>query len=99
MHPNQNFQVTSKPPFNTRLFFFLKLLNRNRPPSIESTGWLSWIKPVLRVKDETLIQQIGCDAVLYIRFVRLLRKLLFCMSAIGLGALVPVYIIATKETG
>lgn len=54
---------------------------------------------MLKVKDEVLLQQIGCDAVLYIRFVRLLRKLLFCMSVIGLGALIPVYIIATRETG
>ncbi|KAI7896028.1 uncharacterized protein EV154DRAFT_493252 [Mucor mucedo] len=73
--------------------------DKNRPPSIAPTGWLSWIKPVFRVKDEILLQQIGCDAVLYIRFVRLLRKLLLCMSVIGLGALIPVYIIATKETG
>jgi hypothetical protein len=50
---------------------------RNRPPSIESTGWLSWIRPVFKVKDEILIKRIGCDAVLYIRFVRLLRKLLY----------------------
>ncbi|KAG2229590.1 hypothetical protein INT48_001901 [Thamnidium elegans] len=72
---------------------------QNRPPPIESTGWLSWIKPVFKVKDETLIQQIGCDAVLYIRFVRLLRKLLLCMSIIGIGALIPIYIVATKATG
>lgn len=57
------------------------------------------MKPVFRVKDETLIEQIGCDALLYIRFIRLLRKLLFCMSVIGIGALIPIYIIATKNTG
>lgn len=72
---------------------------RNRPPPIESNGWLSWIKPVFKVKDETLIKQIGCDAVLYIRFVRLLRKLLLCMSIVGIGALIPIYIVATKATG
>ncbi|KAI9348870.1 hypothetical protein BD770DRAFT_395139 [Pilaira anomala] len=72
---------------------------QNRPPPIESTGWLSWIKPVFRVNDEILIKQIGCDAVLFIRFLRLLRKLLLCMSVVGIGALIPVYIVATKATG
>ncbi|CEP11064.1 hypothetical protein [Parasitella parasitica] len=56
----------------------------HQPPVIESRGWFSWI---------------GCDAVLYIRFVRLLRKMLFYMSIIGIGALIPIYIVATKSTG
>ncbi|CEJ04168.1 hypothetical protein RMCBS344292_18135 [Rhizopus microsporus] len=36
---------------------------------------------------------------MYIRFIRLLRKLLFWMTVIGVGALIPVYIVATKYTG
>lgn len=74
-------------------------LNRHQPPVIESNGWLSWVKPILRIKDEQLLSLIGCDAVLYIRFVRLLRKMLFFMSILGIGALIPVYIVATKATG
>ncbi|KAL7313079.1 hypothetical protein PS15m_006865 [Mucor circinelloides] len=71
----------------------------HQPPVIESNGWLSWVKPILRIKDEQLLSLIGCDAVLYIRFVRLLRKMLFFMSILGIGALIPVYIVATKATG
>ncbi|KAL9553867.1 hypothetical protein MBANPS3_003073 [Mucor bainieri] len=71
----------------------------HQPPAIESHGWLSWVKPILRIKDEQLLALIGCDAVLYIRFVRLLRKLLLCMTIVGVGALIPVYIVATKATG
>lgn len=77
-----------------------KFMNEEyKPPPIESTGWFSWIKPVIKVSDKTLITQIGCDAVLYIRFVRLLRRLLLCMSIVGVGALIPIYIVATKSTG
>ncbi|KAL0141239.1 hypothetical protein V8B55DRAFT_1487296 [Mucor lusitanicus] len=71
----------------------------HQPPAIESNGWLSWVKPILRIKDEELLSLIGCDAVLYIRFVRLLRKLLLYMSILGIGALIPIYIVATKATG
>lgn len=75
------------------------IINRHQPPVIETKGWLSWVKPILRIKDEQLLSQIGCDAVLYIRFVRLLRKMLFYMSILGIGALIPIYIVATKATG
>jgi hypothetical protein len=66
---------------------------------IESKGWFSWIKTIWRVSDEELLQKVGCDALLYIRFVRLLRKLLFVLSVIGVGALIPIYVVGTKATG
>lgn len=66
---------------------------------IGSQGYFSWIKPLLKVTDEELLDQVGCDALMYIRFIRLLRKLLFWMTVIGVGALIPVYIVATKYTG
>ncbi|PHZ10123.1 DUF221-domain-containing protein, partial [Rhizopus microsporus ATCC 52813] len=70
-----------------------------QPPLIGSQGYFSWIKPLLKVTDEELLDQVGCDALMYIRFIRLLRKLLFWMTVIGVGALIPVYIVATKYTG
>ena len=82
--------------------FFLKkkiIHGRRQPPSIGSNGYFSWIKPILKVSDETLLEKIGCDALLYIRFVRLLRQLLFWMTVIGVCALIPIYIVATKYTG
>ncbi|KAI8078269.1 uncharacterized protein B0P05DRAFT_470831, partial [Gilbertella persicaria] len=72
---------------------------QHQPPTIQSTGWLSWLNPVIRVSDDTLLQQIGCDALLYIRFVRLLRKLLLLMTILGVCALIPINIVATKNTG
>jgi hypothetical protein len=51
------------------------------------------------IKNDMLLQQVGCDAYLYIRFVSLLRKLLLIMSFIGLCILIPINIAATRATG
>ncbi|KAI8137874.1 hypothetical protein BJV82DRAFT_633604 [Fennellomyces sp. T-0311] len=69
-----------------------------RPPAI-GTGWLSWVKPVLQADDEFLMDRIGFDAVLLLRFIRLIRRLLIVMSIIGICALIPVNIVATYHTG
>ncbi|KAG1469807.1 hypothetical protein G6F56_003045 [Rhizopus delemar] len=71
----------------------------HQPPVIASNGYFSWIKPILKVKDEELLDKIGCDALLYIRFVRLLRQLFFWMTILGVCALIPIYVVATKYTG
>ncbi|KAI8989431.1 hypothetical protein BDB01DRAFT_848605 [Pilobolus umbonatus] len=73
--------------------------DERKPPNIESNGWFSWIKPLRKTSDQELLQKIGCDALLFIRFIRLVRKLLLCMSIIGIGVLIPINIVATKATG
>ncbi|KAI9481246.1 MAG: hypothetical protein EXX96DRAFT_208426 [Benjaminiella poitrasii] len=75
------------------------LTKEHQPPIIKSKGWFAWIKSILRVSDDQLLAQIGCDALLFIRFTRLLRKLFFFMTIIGVCALIPINIIATKSTG
>ncbi|KAI9499662.1 hypothetical protein BDB00DRAFT_795028 [Zychaea mexicana] len=69
-----------------------------RPPTV-GTGWFSWIKPVLKADDDFLMDRIGYDAVMFLRFIRLIRRLLIVMSIIGICALVPVNIVATYYTG
>ncbi|KAI7884894.1 DUF221-domain-containing protein [Lichtheimia hyalospora FSU 10163] len=69
-----------------------------RPPEI-GTGWFAWFKPVLKADDDFLMERIGFDAVLFLRFIRLLRRLLIAMSVIGVCALIPVNIVATYHTG
>ncbi|KAI7847979.1 hypothetical protein BDC45DRAFT_524542 [Circinella umbellata] len=70
-----------------------------RPPAITERGWFSWIKPVLKADDDFLMDTIGFDAVLFLRFIRLIRRLLIVMSIIGICALIPVNIVATYYTG
>lgn len=59
----------------------------------------SWIKPVFQTQEEVLFKMIGYDAVLFIRFMRMLRRLLYWMTAIGVCVLIPINVIATSYTG
>ncbi|KAI9312584.1 hypothetical protein BX666DRAFT_1984491 [Dichotomocladium elegans] len=62
-------------------------------------GWIDWIKQLTRVSDDFLIDRIGFDAVLFLRFVRMIRNLLAIMTLIGAGILMPINVIATQRTG
>src|SRR6266542_6643564 len=60
---------------------------RKQPPKIEDQGIFSWLKPVLSSKEEELIEKIGLDAVMFLRFITMCRNLFFWLFLIGLGAI------------
>ncbi|RUP43321.1 hypothetical protein BC936DRAFT_137342 [Jimgerdemannia flammicorona] len=69
-----------------------------QPPKI-GRGFLDWIKPVLTTGEDELIEKIGFDAVLFLRFLSVCRRILYFIGAVGVFILIPVNIIATKYTG
>ncbi|KAI9489345.1 hypothetical protein BDB00DRAFT_962437 [Zychaea mexicana] len=68
-----------------------------QPPAIPN-GIFSWFRPVMHTDETTLITMIGYDAVMFIRFMRMLRKMLYKMTALGLCIMV-INIVATSYTG
>ncbi|ORY98486.1 hypothetical protein BCR43DRAFT_512673 [Syncephalastrum racemosum] len=62
-------------------------------------GWRYWMQHVVTVSDDALIERIGFDAVLFLKFIRLLRNLLCFMTFLGVCILIPVNITATRFTG
>ena len=44
-------------------------------PSVPSRAPFSWLGPVLRVRDDALLPEVGLDAMLYIKFTRLVRSM------------------------
>ena len=62
---------------------------KHAPPPIEK-GIFSWLKPVLKTKEEDLVDRIGLDATIFLRFTRMLRNLFLALSLIGLLITIPV---------
>jgi hypothetical protein len=58
------------------------------PPPPISNGFLAWLSPVLRLKEEQMIANVGLDAVTFLRFLRLLRTIFSCVSILGVALLV-----------
>lgn len=54
---------------------------------------------VVTVSDDALIERIGFDAVLFLKFIRLLRNILCFMTFLGVCVLIPINITATRFTG
>ncbi|KAJ3369054.1 hypothetical protein HDU91_000093 [Kappamyces sp. JEL0680] len=74
-----------------------RILSRGRPPSI-SYGLLSWIPVVFRTEEQFLINTVGLDGVMLLRFFKLGYTLFFFLSIIGLGVLAPLNYHANPPT-
>ncbi|KAG0047434.1 hypothetical protein BGZ83_007523 [Gryganskiella cystojenkinii] len=68
--------------------------DEKRPPKLEG-GYFSWMKPVWSCPDTDLVDKIGLDAVVFIRFTRMTRRMFQAMTVIGCGVLIPINVIAT----
>ncbi|KAF9348695.1 hypothetical protein BGX26_012919 [Mortierella sp. AD094] len=67
-----------------------------RAPKLDE-GYFSWMGPVWSCPDEVLVEKIGLDAVVFIRFVRMCRNAFLIMAIVGCCVLIPINIIATKQ--
>ncbi|KAG5916474.1 hypothetical protein E4U42_007653 [Claviceps africana] len=69
---------------------------KHAPPPIGKAPW-AWITPLLQTKEVVLMQQIGMDATIFLRFIRMLRNIFLVLALIGTAVLVPVNITSFKE--
>jgi len=50
----------------------------------------SWIKPVSKATDDFLMEKIGLDAVVFLRFTRMLRNIFLTLGLLGIVVMIPV---------
>lgn len=55
-------------------------------------GPFAWIKPVIKAKEEMLVDKLGMDAVVFLRFTRMLRNIFCILGVIGVAIMIPVNI-------
>lgn len=85
-------------------FFFLTIASQviyepkvkyhegNKPPPRISDSLLGWLPPLVFTKEPELLDKIGLDAVVFLRFLRLLRWLFTGVAALTCGILIPINI-------
>lgn len=64
---------------------------KHAPPPIGKSPW-AWFNPLWNTSEEGLIGQIGMDATIFLRFIRMLRNLFLVLSLIYVCVIVPVNI-------
>lgn len=62
-----------------------------QPPPPISGSFFAWLSPVIHVKEHELIKTIGMDAVVFLRFVRMLIMIFGVVSLFGAG-LIGLYV-------
>ena len=55
-------------------------LDEKRPPKPQA-GFFSWIGPILTMKEDTMIDKLGLDAVTFLRYLRMLRWMFVFITA------------------
>ncbi|WWC98281.1 hypothetical protein V866_005172 [Kwoniella sp. B9012] len=58
------------------------------PPPPISNGFFAWFSPVIRLKEEQMIANVGLDATTFLRFLRMLRNIFSCITVLGVILLV-----------
>ena len=71
---------------------------KHAPPAI-GRGFFSWLSPVLKTKEEVLVEKIGLDAAIFLRFTRMCRNILLVLTPVGCGILIPVHITQSFHWG
>ncbi|OJD21744.1 hypothetical protein ACJ73_06915 [Blastomyces percursus] len=68
---------------------------KHSPPPV-GKGLFAWITPVIKTKERELIDCIGLDATVFLRFTRMCRDIFLTSSVIGCFVMIPINI--TKST-
>ncbi|KAF2092671.1 DUF221-domain-containing protein [Rhizodiscina lignyota] len=92
----------------TLLFCFLRPYNtvvyaprlrhadeKHAPPPLGKSPW-AWIKPVLTTKEHLMVEKVGMDATLFLRFTRMCRNMFLVLSIVGCAILIPVNVFGGK---
>lgn len=64
---------------------------KHRPIPLDKKP-LSWLSAVKNVKEQELVDKIGLDAVVFLRFLRMVRNIFLVLTVIGLVLLLPINI-------
>ncbi|KAI8927497.1 hypothetical protein BC831DRAFT_452160 [Entophlyctis helioformis] len=75
-----------------------RVLSRGRPPRLRK-GLFSWIPVVYRTKEAFLINTVGLDGVMLLRFFKMGYTMFAVFSVLGLGILAPVNYYAHPPPG
>lgn len=63
--------------------------SKHAPPPLEK-GLFAWARSVKQIEEQELVEKIGLDAVVFLRFLRMLRNIFLILAVIGCAVLIPI---------
>lgn len=75
----------------------LRVMDEKHAPPKISKGLFSWLTPLYTEKEGRLLEMIGMDAVVFLRFLRMCRNMFLCLGIICSAVIIPVNVLASKK--
>jgi hypothetical protein len=63
--------------------------SKHAPPMLEKSLF-AWTGSVKKIEEQELVEKIGLDAVVFLRFLRMLRNIFLILAVIGCAVLIPI---------
>ncbi|KAG9967388.1 DUF221 family protein, partial [Aureobasidium melanogenum] len=63
--------------------------SKHAPPPV-GKGVLDWVAPVMRTKEQDLVEKVGLDATIFLRFANMCRNIFICITIVGCAILIPI---------
>jgi hypothetical protein len=85
-------------PYNATVYApKLKHTDEKRAPlAIGKSPW-AWLIVVIKEKEESLVEKVGLDAAIFIRFTHMCRNIFLVLSLVGCCVLIPVNVVGGKQ--
>ncbi|KAF2681350.1 DUF221-domain-containing protein [Lentithecium fluviatile CBS 122367] len=81
-------------PRNSRVYApRAKHADSKHAPITLGRGPFGWLSAVKDVTEQDLVEKIGLDAVVFLRFLRMLRNIFAVLTVVGCGVLIPVTLV------
>jgi hypothetical protein len=78
-------------PYNSVVYApKLKHADEKHAPPPVGRGVFAWVTPVLRTTEKDIIFQVGLDATIFLRFLRMCRNIFIVITVIGCGIIIPI---------
>ncbi|KAJ5957233.1 hypothetical protein N7501_011512 [Penicillium viridicatum] len=68
---------------------------KHTPPPV-GKGFFAWVKPVINTRESQLIETVGLDAAIFLRFTKMCRNIFIFLSVIGCLVMIPVNVTQSK---
>jgi len=72
--------------------------DKHAPPPV-GRGVFAWVVPVLKTKEQDIISQVGLDATIFLRFLRMCRNIFLVIAILGCAIIIPVNVNLSTNFG
>ncbi len=65
---------------------------KHAPPPV-GKGLFAWVTPVIKTKEQAVIEKVGLDAAIFLRFIKMCRNMFLILTIVGCSILIPVNVV------